>query len=129
MLGYLLAQDWVLPLIKKGDVAHIEFLSTTAAVLILLLAGLLALVVLLPRRRRTGTGGVVSWTAISSYPSASDYLATLITHSAEELASARVAHCYDIARVCWRKQKWAGRSLLTSGLGSLLAVLCVLLNA
>ena len=99
------------------------------AVLILLLAGLLALVVLIPRRRRTGTGGVVSWTAISSYPSASVYLATLVTHNSEELAAARVAHCYDIARVCWRKQKWVGRSLLASGAGSLLSVFCVLLNA
>jgi hypothetical protein len=75
------------------------------------------------------TDGLVYWKAVAAHSSADEYYGNVRACSDEDLARERLAHTFELARVCDRKYRWVSGSIRASIIGFGAAVLLILSGA
>lgn len=85
------------------------------AVSFLCLSALFSFLVIRPRRTVSSTDGIIFFGHVAAKASASAYVAAVTEYDQAALAAARLAHCYDVSRVCTSKYA-ALRAAIWSGI-------------
>ncbi|MFZ4768505.1 MAG: Pycsar system effector family protein [Roseimicrobium sp.] len=95
----------------------LSFITVTG----LLLGAILAVFVILPRLGGAARG-IVFWNAITLFENGKDYATHVQKCDPAELASAKLEHCHELARVCQRKYRLVGWALWCGGIGLVASV-------
>jgi len=107
----------------RGEVpfqcAHLLLIA--AAVSLIIAAGA-SFATYWPRTKGAGAG-LVFWGAIAANPSAGAYVERVRQKTAAELATAKLEHSHELAKICARKFKWADAATRFGIAGFSLAIL------
>lgn len=121
LVAYLCGHENYLQVLISPELSF-AYCSKATAMLALVLSALFSFLVIVPRAPTSGEG-IVYFKTVASKPSAKAYIDSVGKKNTSELASARLAHCFDISRVCTRKYR-SLRISMWVGLGGLLLACC-----
>lgn len=82
----------------------------------LIIAAVYAFATIMPRLTTSGDG-VVYFGSVASHSSARDYRSAVASMSESDFSTARITHCYDLARVCQRKYAALRRAMMSLPVG------------
>lgn len=126
LLGYFL-DNGAFEIIRR-PAFEARFIIATITAITLVISGALAFVVVAPRLRRSSQDGFVFWGAVAQISTADDFVARVTSATSAGMVQARLAHCYDLSRVCVRKYAVLRFSMLIGGLGVAAAMVLILLT-
>jgi hypothetical protein len=117
MRSLLLPFAWKLPL-----------LLAWFAVALLLLSAFFSFCVVAPRLRSPSGEGIVFFGAVAKHKNADTFVSSIAAKSPQDLAEARLRHCYDVSRVCDAKYG-SLKKAIWFGIAALVATFMLLMHA
>jgi hypothetical protein len=92
---------------SRAELLHpqwsVETTLVWAAISFLCLSALFSFLVISPRRSSSSADGIVFFGHVAAKANADAYISAVADHDQASLAAERLAHCYDISRVCASK--------------------------
>lgn len=121
VLGYLINVDEVRTALLAPAFSKV-FVFSGLALLVLGAAATLSFLVIAPRLSSASNEGLVFFGAVAARERADEYLQDIAASSQEDLAKARLRHCYDISKICSRKYGLLKKAIWLTPVSLLLAL-------
>lgn len=98
-----------------------EIILLVAPISLLFASAVCSFLTIIPRLATSGEG-LVFYGSVAQHPDAATYVNKVVQTSPSNLTERRLAHCFDIARVCTRKYRFLRRAMWLGAIGLIAAV-------
>lgn len=126
LLGYMLDKGAFGVIAKPAFEGH--FILATIIAIALVTSSALSFVVIVPRQQKSRQDGFVFWGAVAQISTAGEFIKRVTSTTSAGLVQARLAHCYDLSRVCARKYAVLRLSMLSGAVGVAAALMLILVT-
>ena len=125
LLAYVLSNKSNVATLLGSEKGRLFWLLLLVVVL-LATAAFCSVRVIVPRLFTSHAKGLIFFGTVSNHAKAQDYVDVIARADEATLTNARLAHCYDLSKVCTRKYQWL-RAALWIGIAAVAAMAVVLI--